>query len=87
MVKIELEPLEHKDIIDYLKYAIEQKQIGNVKKDYRGMPDSTRKFNTTKYDIDRIKFLIKVLSSKNDRTILNKKGVGEGNVYSGSTRF
>lgn len=79
MVRIELEPLEQKDIIEYLKYALDKKQ-GKEEVHYT-------KFNMTNYDIQRIEFLINILTNVKDRTILNKKGVGEGNVYSSSTRF
>ena len=78
MVKIELEPLEHKDIIEYLKYALDRKQN---KEEERCL-----KFDTTKYDIHRIKFLIDILSKNRDRTILNKKGIGEGNVFYNSKK-
>jgi len=80
MIRIELEPLEQKDIIDYLRYALSQKEKNKYEK-------QEYKFNTTDYDIDRIAFLIDTLSKNKDRTLLNKKSVGEGNVYRGSTRF
>lgn len=80
MIRIELEPLEQKDIIDYLQYALDQKEKNKYE-------EREYKFNTTNYDIDRIAFLIDTLSKNKDRTILNKKNVSEGNVYRGSTRF
>ena len=72
MVRIELEPLEHKDIIDYLKYALEKKRINE---------DQNKRFDTTNYDIQRLEFLINILTNIKDRTVLNKKGIGEGNVF------
>lgn len=78
MVRIELEPLEHRDIIEYLKYALNRKQ--NIEE------ERNIKFDTTKYDVDRIKFLIDILTNIRERTILNKKGIGEGNVYYNSKR-
>lgn len=80
MIRIELEPLEQKDIIEYLKYALVQKEKNMYE-------EREYKFNTSKYDIDRIAFLIDTLSNNKDRTILNKKNVSEGNVYRGSTGF
>lgn len=78
MVRVELEPLEHKDIIEYLKYALNKKQ--NIEEEH------SIKFDTTKYDVERIKFLINILTNIKDRTFLNKKGVGEGNVFYNSKR-
>lgn len=78
MVRIELEPLEHKDIIDYLKYALEKKRINE---------DQNKRFDTTNYDIQRLEFLINILTNIKDRTVLNKKGIGEGNVFYNSWRI
>lgn len=64
MVNLQLSPYEHGDIIEYLKYAKEQK-INNQDK-------IVSKFNTTKYDVERIEFLIKILLSKNERINVRK---------------
>ena len=54
MAIIDVEPLEKKDIIDYLKYALKKKEEE---------PDSGKNQFTTKYyDIERIKTLIDKLN-------------------------
>ena len=64
MINLQLSPYEQKDIISYLEYAKEQKIINYEEKKY--------KFNSTKYDVDRIDFLINVLLSKQERINLRK---------------
>ena len=64
MINLQLSPYEHKDIITYLQYAREQKINNYYSKRY--------KFDSTKYDVARIDFLIKVLMSKSERINLRK---------------
>lgn len=49
VLKIEITPLEKKDLIDYLYYAMKKKETDNEKQ---------KEFNTCNYDIVRIKYLI-----------------------------
>lgn len=69
MNRIELNAYEKKDIIEYLKYAKEQKELNRPIID---IFKNKGKFDTTAYDINRIESLIKILESKNERTSLNK---------------
>ena len=52
MIRVELSPFEKRDLIEYLRYAINQKEIN--KPDYGNL----RRFDTTDYDIMRIEQLI-----------------------------
>ena len=54
VLKIEITPLEKKDLIDYLYYAMKKKETDNEKqKEFK-----IKQFNTCNYDIVRIKYLI-----------------------------
>ena len=66
MIKIELEPLEHKDIITYLKYAQVQKETN------KPTNNIYTKFDSTNYDINRIEQLIEVLETKESRMNIYK---------------
>lgn len=57
MIRVELSPFEKRDLIEYLRYAINQKEIN--KPDYGDL----RRFDTTDYDIMRIEQLIDIIEN------------------------
>lgn len=63
MINIELDPYEQKDIIEYLKYAQEQKVL-NKPKPNPNVKGGSMRFDTTNYDVDRIDYLIKKIETK-----------------------
>ena len=67
MIRIELDAFEKKDLIEYLKYAINQKKLNKPKQEYIGM-----KFDTTNYDIQRIEHLIEEIKNPKAKTNVYK---------------
>lgn len=65
MIRIELEPLEQKDIVDYLKYAKAMKE-----KEPDPEKDDKQHFTTKFYDINRIDQLIDAILGQVERDIL-----------------
>ena len=70
MVRIELNAYEKRDLIEYLKYAKEQKEKNKPKLDI--ITRQTRRFDTTDYDVERIEKLIEVIENNKERISLNK---------------
>lgn len=65
MVKLEINPLEQKDILEMLDYAKEQKQLN------RPVLKGSNRWDDTKYWVERIEYLKKVIlgKAKNDTSI------------------
>lgn len=68
MVRIELDTYEQGSLVEYLKYAIEQKELNRPKP----RPNGGMKFDTTDYDINRIKQLIEQIERPKSRTNIYK---------------
>lgn len=71
MIRVELDAFEQKDILEYLKYAIEQKEKNRPEPNYNLRGGSAR-FDTTTYDIMRIQQLMKQIESPRSRTNIYK---------------
>ena len=65
MVRLEISPLDQKDILEMLDYAKEQKQLN------RPVLKGTNKWDDTQYWVERIEYLKKVILGKvkNDTSI------------------
>lgn len=70
MINIELDAYEKEDIITYLKYAKEQKELNRPILNFNKGGGS--KFDSTDYDINRINQLIVAMDRKGSRINLSK---------------
>ena len=70
METIQLNAYEKKDLIEYLKYAKEQKELNRKKVVVTSR--QTKKFNTTDYDIQRIDYLLDIIGYSRERISLKK---------------
>lgn len=71
MVRIELDVFEQKDILEYLQYALEQKEL-NKPVPNPNLKGGGSKFDTTNYDVQRIKQLMKQISNPKSRVNIYK---------------
>lgn len=71
MIRLELDPYEQKDLIEYLKYAINQKEINRPPKNPH-LKGGGAKFDTTNYDIMRIEYLINQIENPHSKTHIYK---------------
>lgn len=71
MIRIELDPFEQKDLITYLKYAIEQKEL-NRPKPSPHLKGGGMKFDTTNYDIMRLEYLINEIENPTSKVNIYK---------------
>lgn len=71
MIKIELDPYEQKDLIEYLKYAIDQKEL-NRPKPSPHLNGGGMKFDTTNYDIMRLEHLINEIENPTSKVNIYK---------------
>lgn len=71
MIRIELDPYEQRDLIECLKYAIDQKEL-NRPKENPHLKGGGMKFDTTTYDIQRIEQLINQIENPHSRINLYK---------------
>ena len=71
MIRIELDPYEHKDLVTYLKYAIEQKEL-NRPKPIPQLRGGSMKFDTTNYDIMRLEHLINEIENPTSKVNICK---------------
>ena len=71
MVRVELDPYERGSLIEYLKYAKEQKEL-NRPKHNPNLKGGGMKFDTTDYDISRIEHLIEQIENPQSRTNIYK---------------
>lgn len=72
MINLDLTRLEHNDIIEYLKYAQDQKRKQKLENENK-VKSNFDKFDTTIYDINRISQLIEILNYKGSRTSIYKR--------------
>lgn len=71
MVKVELDVFEQKDILEYLQYALEQKELNRPAQN-PNLKGGGSKFDTTNYDIQRIKQLMKQIENPKSRVNIYK---------------
>ena len=71
MIRVELDPYEQKDLIEYLKYAINQKEINRPPKTPH-LKGGGAKFDTTNYDVMRIEHLIDQIENPRSRMDIYK---------------
>lgn len=71
MIRIELDTYEQKDLLDYLKYAIEQKEK-NRPEPNPYLKGGSARFDTTNYDIMRIEQLMRQIERPRSRVSVYK---------------
>ena len=76
MIRIELDTFEQKDLLEYLNYAMEQKEI-NRPVSITSIRGGSSRFDTTTYDIMRISQLIEQIKNPHSRTNVYKSATYE----------
>lgn len=71
MIRIELDPFEQKDLIEYLKYAINQKELNRPEPNHH-LKGGGAKFDTTNYDIMRMEYLIDEIQNPREKMNIYK---------------